>query len=428
MALLAASAPTAVGLNFLFWCLMGLFRFVSEQIARWRGKQAALPEATAPPIVSSEVAVIMAARNEETSIGATIAALKKNVPVGNIFIGSDASTDRTVAIAREHGCIVEDIQPNRGKARVLTHLLRHYRLLERYRAVLIMDAEVIVADNYLATILPYFNDPDVAAFVSHSRSQWDHQWRLSRAMFYTAYRVRMWLLLYYGLRYGQTWKYTCATPIIPGGSSVYRSSALAHIEIDTPGFLIEDFHMTFQVYHKNLGRIASHPSAAIIDQEPYSLRDYVNQIERWYVGFWQTLIRHGYWPSFFWFATMAFTVEMFMVSALVTALPLLVIMQFVFHRSIQFFPAYDLLSIGFVQVPITLTTLLIAMLLADYLVTILAAVLKKKPAMLVYGLGFFLLRYLDSIVFLWSLPLSFLINSSGSWVSPARQQTETAPS
>jgi cellulose synthase/poly-beta-1,6-N-acetylglucosamine synthase-like glycosyltransferase len=425
MAILAASAPTAIGLNFLLWCLIGLFRFATEMFARLRGTYS-------PPhsrgeklaIKPEEVAVIMAARNEEASIGATIEALKKNVPVQNIYIGSDASTDRTVAVAQLSGCTVDDIRPNRGKARVLVHLLRQHRILERYRAVLIMDAEVIVSENYLTTILPYFNDPEVVAFVSHAHTRWEHQWRLSPRMLYTAYRMRMWLILYYGLRYGQTWKHACATPIIPGGSSVYRSSALANIEIDTPGYLIEDFHMTFQVYHKRLGRIASHPSAFIIDQEPYTLRDYVSQIERWYVGFWQTLIRHGYWPSFFWFATVAFTIEMFMVSVLVTALPLLAIMQYVFHRTIQFFPAYDPLSLGVIQVPITLTTLLLTILIGDYLITAIVAILKRKPAMLIYGLFFFVLRYLDSIVFLWSLPLSFLMKSSGRWVSPARQHAD----
>lgn len=423
MAIVSVSAPTIFGVNFLLWLTIGLLRFTTETIARLRGRYQPNAAAAAGPaaIRPHEVAVIMAARNEAAAIGATIKALKKNLPAKNIYIGSDASTDRTVAIARKLGCHVDDIRPNRGKAKVLAHLLRRYHLTDRYQAVLIMDAEVIVADNYLATILPYFNDPEVVAFVSHSISQWKNPGRLSRAMYYTAYRTRLWLILYYGLRYGQTWKHTCATPIIPGGSSVYRSSALAQIEVDTPGFLIEDFHMTWQVYHRRLGRIASHPSAHIIDQEPYSLRDYVNQIERWYIGFWQTYIRHGYWPSFFWFATTAFTLEMLMTSLFITALPLLIILEVFFRRSPDFLPAFDFLSLSFIPVPITLATVVVFMLTVDYLITVIIALIKRKPTMIIYGLGFFLLRYLDSIVFLWSLPMVFLIKSSGTWISPVRK-------
>lgn len=425
MAVIAASAPTIVGINFLVWVVIGLIRFATEVVGRVRGtypSAAALASSQTPPAIRpTEVAVIMAARNEEAAIAATIRALKDNVPAQNIYIGSDASTDRTVALAREQGCVVDDIKPNRGKARVLTYLLKHHRLLERYKAVLIMDAEVIVDENYLTTILPYFNDPEVVAFVSHSISHWSNPLRLSRAMFYTAYRTRLWLILYYGLRYGQTWKHTCATPIIPGGSSVYRSSALAHIEIDTPGYLIEDFHMTFQVYHKRLGRIASHPSAYIIDQEPYSMRDYVNQIERWYIGFWQTYIRHGYWPSFFWFATTAFTLEMLLTSFFITALPFLLILELFFHRSVDFFPSFDVFSLDWSLLPLTVVTVVVGLLLADYVITILVALFLRRPAMAVYGLGFFVLRYLDAVVFLWSLPMAFLIASSGVWVSPTRR-------
>ncbi len=399
-------------------------RFLLEEVPHFFKKPVRLGWNWLSPyrITPQHVAVIMAAHNEELALPATLAALKKNLPAENIYIGSDASSDRTVAIARQYGCQVVDLKPNRGKSRVLAYLLKHFQIVERYRAVLIMDAEVIVSDNYLETILPYFDDADVAAFVSHAHSRWDPHWLPRWSMFFTAYRIRLWLILYYGLRYGQTWKHLYATPIIPGGSSVYRSLALKYIEVDTPGFIIEDFHMTFQVYHKKLGRIVSHPSAYILDQEPYSLREYFWQVHRWFLGFWQTLFYHGYWPSFFWFATMLFTLEMFVYSLFIILVPFILLAMLVYQETnlplwyITFNP------LGFVSIPIRLSHLLISVFTVDYLITIFAAVLTRKPLLVIYGLAFFLLRFVDTIVFLVTLPEALLTTSTtGSWKSPARK-------
>lgn len=426
-----ALTPAFFGYNYAFWLLISATRFTVEHVLPHLKPRRPASSVDARPAVQritpSQVAVIMAAHNEETALPATLTALKKNLPAENIYLGSDASTDRTAAIARQYGCHVVELTPNRGKAKVLAHLLRHYRLLEHYRAVLIMDAEVVVSDSYLEKIMPYFDDPHVVAFVAHSISRWQQHWLPRWSMFFTAYRIRLWLTLYYGLRYGQTWKYMSLTPIIPGGSSVYRSSALARIDIDTPGLIIEDFHMTFQVHHKKLGRIASHPSAYIIDQEPYNLRDYCRQVSRWFLGFWQTYFYHGYWPSAFWLATTLFTAEMLLYALVILSAPfILAAMVLTPFDSFVLFHL-TLTPLHLIRYPITVQSLLIGLLAADYGITMLTAWIEGKPALFLYGLGFFLLRYIDTFIFLWTLPLALLTRgSSGTWRSPRRLSPTTA--
>lgn len=419
-----AFAPGFFGYNFIAWLAVSVLRFATEQLHMLVGwsRYDRAAENTVDHISPHEVAAIMAARNEEKAIGEAIEALLRNMPASNIYIGSDGSTDNTVQVARRYGCNVVDLHPNRGKARVLSYLLRHFHILERFKAVLIMDAEVVVSDTYLAKILPYFDDPQVAAFLSHSTSRWYHHVFPRWSMFYTAYRTRLWIVLYYGLRFGQTWKYTCATPIIPGGSSVYRSSALAHIEIDTPGMIIEDFHMTFQVYHKKLGRIASHPSAYIVDQEPYSMKDYTRQVYRWFLGFWQAVFYHGYWPSFFWYANALFVVEMLLSSIVMLTIPFLVIaIVFTPFQSFTLFHL-TLMPFGVNRVPVTIIGLVMGLLVLDYVITIFVAIIQRKPLILVYGLGFFILRYIDTFIFMWTLPLALLLKTeTGSWIHPVRK-------
>lgn len=417
--------PVIFGYSLLFWLLIGIMRFLTEEIPRLLPRKHA--EHTfrwiSPDKISRDkVAVIMAAHNEEIALPQTLAALTKNVPAENIYIGSDSSTDRTVAIAQAAGCHVLDIWPNRGKSRVLAHVLRHYKILERYEAVVILDAEIIVGDNFLNIILPYFDDPNVAVFVCHAISRWRDHWRPTWAMFFTAYRLQLWRMLYYGLRYGQTWKHLYATPIIPGGSSVWRTSVLKQIEIDTPGFIIEDYHMTFQIYHKKLGRVTSHPAAQIFDQEPYSLRDYCRQVHRWFLGFWQTLFYHGAWPSFFWVSTMFFTLEMIVYSLFMVLVPF-ILLAMLFYQNVSLPLWYiSFRPLQLVTIPIAMDQLLISVFLIGYVVTVLVALIENKAVMLLYGPGFFLLRYIDTIIFLITMPEALITRSvTGSWKSPARK-------
>src|SRR5699024_1135322 len=66
--------------------------------------------------------------------------------------------------------------------------------------------------------------------------------------------------------------------------------------------------------HKRLGKIAFHPSVNATTQEPDNLGDYLRQIKRWNLGFWQTLRRHGLWPSGFCAALVLFVTEVLVAS------------------------------------------------------------------------------------------------------------------
>lgn len=44
----------------------------------------------------------------------------------------------------------------------------------------------------------------------------------------------------------------------------------------------------------------------------------------------------------------------------------------------------------------------------------------RKPILLFYGFGFIVLRWVDSFLFLITLPRAFISTSDGRWVSPRR--------
>ena len=369
-----------------------------------------------PPISPHEVAVLVPAHNEEGVIRETILALKQIVPAENIYVGSDASGDATVSIARELGVNVNDIRPNRGKARVLVYMLKEHDMYKRYKAVMIVDADVIVDKEYLTHALPFFNDPEVAAVAGHCITQWYPHRFPKWKMLFSAYRTRLWRVLQYTMRYGQTWKYTNVTSIIPGGSSVYRTSVLKKLQIDAPGLIIEDFNMTFEVHHKKLGRVAFTPKAFVVSDEPYSFRDYTKQIKRWYLGFWQTYRRHGAWASGFWVATTFFIAELILYSMFMLLVPALIIVFLA--TSFQHLPL-SLFGVSLLR-PVTFFDIVLGVFITDYLMTLLVAVIEKKPVLALYGLLFLPLRIIDGFMYLFTLPLAFVTKSDGRWVSPKR--------
>jgi glycosyltransferase involved in cell wall biosynthesis len=65
--------------------------------------------------VPAEIAVVVAARNEEERLADTLAALREAFPNARVIVADDASTDRTPAIARESGAELVRSEKRLGK-------------------------------------------------------------------------------------------------------------------------------------------------------------------------------------------------------------------------------------------------------------------------------------------------------------------------
>ncbi len=361
------------------------------------------------PINISEVAAVVPAHNEENSIRKTIQALIEVLPRQNIYVVSDSSTDNTIKIVRSLGVRSLDLSQNRGKAKALVYIMSEYRLFKSYKAILINDADTVVDSNFIISVLQYFRDENVVAVSPHGRTRWARK-KLSE-LFLIAYRARLWKVVQLGLRYGQTWKAMNVSYIIPGAFSIYRTSVLEQLEIDAPGLIIEDFSMTFEIQKKKLGKIIYSPKIFATHEDPYSLDDYIKQQRRWNVGFWQTVKRHGIWPSFFWLSTGLYLLELTFYTLFVLLLPLIVSLFILNGFQPVFMPVFG---------EITILDFVIGVFLIDYVVTIVVAILERKPIMLLLGLGFIFLRFIDAIIFVISVPEAFFKQSSGRWISPKR--------
>lgn len=414
----ALLAVLIVRLNFTVWGLIGAVRAIDDRRQRRKVTSESIETLTGPGL--NDVAAILAAHNEALVIPKTLDALTRVLPVENIHVVSDGSTDETADVADAFGVRMLELIPGRGKAAALAEGIRHFELVSRYKVVLILDADSRLADDYLDLGLQCFADPEVVAVAGFVRTEWPDKGVSWWSRFLIAYRERVYTLTQYLQKYGQTWRRTNVTYIVPGFASMYRTDAIAQIDVAAPGLIIEDFNMTFELHHKRLGRVAFHPDIAAYTQDPNSLRDYITQVKRWQLGFWQTIRRHGLWMSGFAAALVLTIIELLAASVFLVVLPLMLGLVLVSNSALglpsMFDGIYEAGSGAFDP-----WLVLVFVFLADYTFTCIVAVLQRRPSYLIFGLAFLPMRVVDSAIVMWTIATMPFTKSTGRWLSPSRR-------
>lgn len=368
------------------------------------------------------LAVIIPAHNEEPVIDTAISSALGLFNRWDIYVVSDSSKDATAEIAAKTGVNVLELLTNRGKAGAIEAVIEEFSLTENYDGVLILDADTELDAGYVEGAKRQLLDPDVAAVAGFVVSEWKPKERNIIGRIISAYRDRLYFMLQYFMRFGQTWKRTSVAFIVPGFASVYRSRALREITVNPPGLVIEDFNMTFEVHRKRLGRISMRPDTKAYSQDPFTFQDYRKQVGRWTLGFWQTVRRHKVWPSFFWLALALYIIEVVLVSLLflvTVAIAAFVLLGTFGGEVVAGLPYF---SDGFTAVTafLPLTALAIGLLVPDYMLTCVMTMVRRRPSYLFYGLFFFPIRIVDSYLALRMIPKAWTAKSDGRWSSPTR--------
>ncbi|WP_051053531.1 glycosyltransferase [Mycolicibacterium chubuense] len=368
-----------------------------------------------------DVAVLIPAHNEAAVLERTVCAATRLVDAANIHVVSDGSTDGTPNIALQLGVQVLDLPHNSGKARALRAAIEHFELAQRFRVVLLLDADTRLSDDYLATGLPEFDDEGVVAVAGSVRCSLDPPPRKLMGRLLLAYRARVYVGVQLLTKYGQAGRWADVVSIVPGFASMYRTDVLDSIDITAPGLVIEDFNMTFEVHVKKLGRIAFRPCAAVAyTQDPDAFGDYVRQIRRWSLGFWQTVRLHRKHFGRFWFALTAQVAELICGSVTLLCMPPLMLFA-VYTEAVS--ATYGPPEVAGHELVGTLTPQIVALgfLVPDLLVTLLAVCALRRPRLLLFAPLLPALRLLDAYVCLRSLVAATRTRSTGRWVSPVRR-------
>lgn len=407
-----------LGFNLALWTVVGGIRLATERLAPAR----AAPAEPLDDLSAADVAVLISAHNEERVITEAITSAVRLVPVTNVHVVADGCDDATAEVARAAGAHVLELETRSGKAAAIERALEHFDIPAQFAALLIVDADTVLDEHYLERGLPMLAKPGVVALAGYAKAGWRPQELTFTGRFLVAYRTRLYAVMQW-LKYGQTWRWTNVTPVVPGFASMYRTDVLRQMDLNPSGLVIEDFNMTFEVHHKRLGKIAFRPGVNATTQDPDNVGDYLRQIRRWHLGFWQTLRRHGFWASGFSLALLLFVTEVIVASITLLVLAGSALYIGVTAAVVQAgLPVIWLVEVlSFVGSYLSLVGVLLFLAIPDYMLTCLTAIAFRRPSLLIYGVGFLVLRLVDAAAALVTLPQAWFVRSSGSWISPARR-------
>ncbi len=224
---------------------------------------------------------LIPAFNEERMIRRTVWSARRET-ADHVYVVDDGSKDRTSEFARQAGAQVLTIS-NGGKAAALRTAIDHFKLVDRYTHIAILDADSYVRHGYQAAIrVAVLKYPHAVLFCGRQVSQrgpWN--WLTS----FRAVEYAVWCGVY------REAQHLCGTiNVAPGFASTYEANALDALDFDG-GTVVEDMDMTMQLQRQG-SQIVYVPDAAVETQDPRTLRDFYGQVMRWYRGTWQVVRKH----------------------------------------------------------------------------------------------------------------------------------------
>ena len=232
--------------------------------------------------------ILIPAHNEEVVIQSTLNSLiEAGFEPDIIYIVDDCSTDNTHKICFDNNVNICKTPENLGKAGAQQYALNYFQLFDKYKYVIMMDADTRVNENFRDVLsFNLISYPDVDLFVGQVTS--------SKAKnIYSSYRAIEYTFSHEVIKKGQD--RFGVVYVAPGCVSVYSTDILRHLKFDST-VLAEDMDLTIQV-HKLGGRIKYLHDVRVITQDPNTYSDYHKQLLRWYRGFWQVVLKHGFRKS-----------------------------------------------------------------------------------------------------------------------------------
>ena len=225
------------------------------------------------------VTALIPAYNEAHSIVSTIETLlKQTVPLAQILVIDDCSTDDTATLACAAGAPVLKLSHNTGKARALNQALAEVDTAY----VMTVDADTRLAPDALAHLLAAMDDMRVGVACAKVLPwQLTTLWERGRLVEYTL-----------GQFIHKSAQHRLRSVLVASGCcALYRTPVLQSVGGFRPGTITEDLDTTWLLFEEGF-QTAFVAEARCFTMEPTTLQMYTRQLDRWYRGMWQCLACH----------------------------------------------------------------------------------------------------------------------------------------
>ncbi len=224
--------------------------------------------------------VIVPAHNEEHGLPATLEALlRQTTPPEEIIVVDDGSADRTGEVAAAYGATVLTPPSNLGsKAKAQNHALPHCTT----DLVLAVDADTVLAPDYIEKIKPAFDDPAVVVAAGNVQTRFTRTaWERGRSIEYL-----------FGFHWNRPIQNHANSPVVCSGCcSAFRREPLTEFGGFPERTIVEDMDFTWSM--QIAGRKALYVGEAVAwAADPESLTYLRKQVWRWMAGFFQNVRLH----------------------------------------------------------------------------------------------------------------------------------------
>ncbi|MEM2415320.1 MAG: glycosyltransferase [Thermoproteota archaeon] len=227
------------------------------------------------------VSVIIPAHNEERTIAACIESVLENkYPWKQVIVVDDGSTDNTYIIASRYKSRIMLLK--RSKSSMKAYALNYGLQAAKGEVVVTVDADTVIAWDFLSFVASYFSNPFIVAASGNLRvlnSNSNLLTRLQSLEYVVAFDIGRRLQSFFN-----------TLLIIPGAVGAIRKSVLESLGGYDP-LIGEDFDVTLKV-HKVKGRVIFMPEAYAWTEVPESWRSWMRQRIRWHRSQIRMLIRH----------------------------------------------------------------------------------------------------------------------------------------
>lgn len=279
-AVYASQAFLAIG--FVLAIGLGLARVVANMPLAWLHERA-VRKAVFDPSFRPSVSAVIAAYNEEKTIGSTIASvLASDYEIGEVIVVDDGSSDETAdrvrAIAQKESRVRMLQKENGGKASAL-NLGSEAASGEILFSI---DADTQLDPAAVGLLVRHFSDPEVGAVAGNVK---------------VGNRVNMitrWQSIEYITSQNLDRKalaYLDAVTVVPGAIGAWRREAVAKAGGYHSDTLAEDMDLTWRLHRAGYS-IETESGALAYTEVPQGVRGFFRQRFRWTYGTLQCLWKH----------------------------------------------------------------------------------------------------------------------------------------